>query len=56
VGEARAAAIVAVRERLGRFRSVRDLLRVKGIGPKSLSRLEPLVVLDPPKDVAPRER
>jgi competence protein ComEA len=55
VGEARAEAIVAVRERLGRFRSVRDLLRVKGIGPRSLARLEPLVVLDPPKQEPPKQ-
>jgi competence protein ComEA len=49
IGQKRAEAIIDVRERLGgRFRSVRDLLRVRGIGPRSLKRLEPLVVLDPP--------
>jgi competence protein ComEA len=48
VGPKRAAAILALRERLGgRFKSVRELLRVKGIGPRSLKRLEPLIVLDP---------
>lgn len=49
VGQRRAEQIVALRERLGRFRRVTDLLRVKGIGPKSLRRLTPLVVLDPPE-------
>jgi competence protein ComEA len=48
IGPARARAIVELRERLGRFRRVEELLRVKGIGPRSLSRLRPLVVLDPP--------
>lgn len=51
VGEKRAAAILEVRERLGgRFRHLRDLLRVRGIGPRSLARLEPLVVLDEPPE------
>lgn len=49
VGQRRAEQIVALRERLGRFKRITDLLRVKGIGPKSLRRLEPLVVLDPPQ-------
>lgn len=55
VGEARAEAIVKVRTQLGRFRRIRDLLRVKGIGPRSLQRIEPLVVLDPPKPAPERE-
>jgi competence protein ComEA len=51
VGQKRAEAIVEVRARLGgRFGHVRDLLRVRGIGPRSLARLEPLVVLDPPTE------
>lgn len=48
VGKRRAEQIVALRTRLGKFRKLRDLLRVKGIGPRSLKRLAPLVVLDPP--------
>jgi competence protein ComEA len=53
VGERRAAAIVELRDKLGgRFRHVRDLGRVRGIGMRSLKRLEPLVVLDPPSDAA----
>lgn len=49
IGKSRAAAILALRKRLGRFRRVRDLLRVRGIGFRSLRKIEPLVVVDPPK-------
>jgi competence protein ComEA len=48
VGRRRAEAIVELRTRLKRFRRVQDLLRVKGIGPRSLKRLLPHLVLDPP--------
>ncbi|HQK17247.1 MAG TPA: helix-hairpin-helix domain-containing protein, partial [Polyangiaceae bacterium] len=48
IGPARAAKIVELRGKLGGFRSVRQLLRVKGIGPRMLKRLTPLVVLDAP--------
>ena len=51
VGQRRAEAIVELRARLKRFRRVQDLLRVKGIGPRSLKRLLPHTVLDAP--VAP---
>lgn len=51
VGEKRAADILALRERLGRFRKVSDLLRVRGIGWKSLQRLKEKVVLDRPDPV-----
>jgi hypothetical protein len=43
------------RRRATKFRRIRDLLRVKGIGPRSLQRTEPLVVLDPPKPTPERE-
>jgi competence protein ComEA len=49
VGAKRAAAIVQLRERLGRFRRPSDLLRLKGIGPRSLERMLPHLVLDAPK-------
>jgi competence protein ComEA len=48
VGPKRAQAIIDLRTRLGRFRRPTDLLRVKGIGPKSLKKLEPHFVLDSP--------
>ncbi len=49
VGAKRAAAIVKLRERLKRFRRVTDLLRVRGIGPRSLKRMKPHLVLDAPE-------
>ncbi len=53
IGPKRALAIIALRDRLGGFRRARDLMRVRGIGYRSLKRLEPLVVIgprpDPPK-------
>jgi competence protein ComEA len=48
IGRARAQAILQQRERLGRFRRLEDLLRIKGIGRKRLVALRPKVVLDPP--------
>jgi competence protein ComEA len=52
VGKRRAEAIVELRTRLKRFRRVQDLLRVKGIGPRSLKRLLPHMVLDAPAPAA----
>ena len=52
VGQRRAQAIAELRTRLKRFRRVQDLLRVKGIGPRSLKRLLPHLVLDPPASAA----
>ena len=47
IGDKRANAILALRARLGRFRAVEDLLKVKGIGRAMLKRLRPLVRVDP---------
>ena len=52
IGQRRAEAIVELRTRLKRFRRVQDLLRVKGIGPRSLKRLMPHMVLDEPAPAA----
>jgi DNA uptake protein ComE-like DNA-binding protein len=38
-----------LRMRLGRFKHVNDLLRVKGIGVKGLKKILPHIVLDAPK-------
>jgi competence protein ComEA len=46
IGATRARAILALRAKLGRFSRVEDLLRVKGIGRRSLARLRPKVLLD----------
>jgi competence protein ComEA len=49
IGEKRAGAIVELRKKLGRFKRVRDLLRIRGIGYRLLQKLKPLVVVDAPK-------
>jgi competence protein ComEA len=46
VGMKRAQAIVSLRTKLKRFKQPNDLLRVKGIGPRSLQRMLPHLVLD----------
>lgn len=48
VGPKRAEAIVALRQRLGRFQRVEDLLRVKGVGRTTLRKWRALVRLDAP--------
>jgi len=53
VGPKRAEAILALRERLGAFRRPTDLLRVRGIGPASLQKMQPHFVLDPPPPSPP---
>lgn len=46
IGATRAKAILALRAKLGRFSRVEDLMRVKGIGRRSLARLRPMVIID----------
>jgi competence protein ComEA len=46
IGATRARAILALRAKIGRFSRVEDLLRVKGIGRRSLARLRPLVQIE----------
>jgi competence protein ComEA len=48
IGAKRADAILALRQRLGRFRAADDLLKVKGIGRATLRRLRPLLRVDSP--------
>ena len=52
VGQKRADSILALRARLGRFKQVNELLRVKGIGVRGLKKIMPHVVLDAPKPAA----
>jgi competence protein ComEA len=47
IGQKRAERILALRERLGRFRSVDDLLRARGLGRSLVKRLRPLVRVGP---------
>ena len=54
IGEVRAAAIVTERERNGPFNSLDDLMRVHGIGPKTIDHLSNLVTLElrePPQPI-----
>ncbi|MBT3436647.1 MAG: helix-hairpin-helix domain-containing protein [Oceanospirillaceae bacterium] len=46
VGEIRAAAIVLLRDQMGGFTSVDQLLNVSGIGAATLERIRPLIVLE----------
>jgi competence protein ComEA len=48
IGAKRATAILALRAKIGRFRKVEELMRVRGIGRKGVERLRPVVRLDPP--------
>jgi competence protein ComEA len=48
VGAKRAQAIVLLRQKLGHFRQATDLLRVRGIGRKTLRQMMPRFVLDMP--------
>ncbi len=45
IGPKLAAAIVARREKRGRYRSVDELDLIRGIGPKKLDRIRPMVVV-----------
>jgi competence protein ComEA len=49
VGPARARAILAFREQHGGFRSVGQLLRIRGIGRAMLRRLRPLITVSEPQ-------
>jgi competence protein ComEA len=56
IGEARATAILELRARLKGFKKVTDLLRIRGIGPKSLNKLKERSVVDRPAETAPIQR
>ncbi len=55
IGPTLAARIVEERERGGPFRSVQDLTRVRGIGPRTVERLAPLATVGPADAGVPRE-
>ena len=48
IGPAMAGRILAYRKEHGRFTSVDDLDRIRGIGPATLKRLRPLIRVDRP--------
>lgn len=45
IGPAYAGRIIAYRERVGKFKSVDELVNVKGIGPKTLAKMRPYIRL-----------
>lgn len=45
IGPSKAGAIVALRERLGRFRRVEQILRVRGIGRATFRKLRPMITV-----------
>jgi len=47
LGQKRAQAVLDLRQKLGKFRRVSDLLRIKGIGPKRLKQWQGKVLVDP---------
>jgi competence protein ComEA len=53
IGKKRAEKIIALRAKLKRFRKATDLLRVRGIGVKSLRKMLPHLVVDPPESTTP---
>lgn len=55
IGEKRANAILALRDKLKRFRKIQELRRVRGIGAKTLQRLAPRLLVDPPAEGCPVE-
>lgn len=52
IGETLARRIVADREEHGPFRSIDDVVRVRGIGQKTLARFRPHLRMAPPEDAA----
>lgn len=55
IGDARAAKIVELRTRMGKFKHVADLLRVRGIGWKTLQSMKDQLVVDRPVEAAKPE-
>lgn len=48
IGAKRATAILALRQKLGRFQRIEDLMRIRGFGRAAMKRLRPLVTFGPP--------
>jgi competence protein ComEA len=55
VGPSRAQAILELRQKLGGFKKVDDIMRVKGIGRKTFRKLEPLLRLQGPTTLTQRQ-
>ncbi len=46
IGEKKAELIIEYREKNGKFKSLKDIVKVKGIGEKTYEKLEPLITID----------
>lgn len=55
IGDARAAKIIELRTRMGKFKQVADLLRVRGIGWKTLQSMKDQLVVDRPVETTKPE-
>jgi len=47
IGHKKASAIIAYRQQHGKFKSVKDLLNIKGVNDKLIDKLKPHIVLTP---------
>ena len=45
IGEVKAERIIQLRDEMGAFVSIKDLEKVKGIGPKILTKIEPFITI-----------
>jgi len=45
IGEVKAGLIIQLRNEMGNFASIKDLEKVKGIGPKTLAKIEPFITI-----------
>lgn len=45
IGEVKAILIIQLRDEMGVFTSIKDLEKVKGIGPKTLAKIEPFITI-----------
>src|SRR5664279_3716140 len=53
IGQKRAEAILALRDKLKKFRRVQELRRIRGIGAKTLQKLSPKILIDQPPGMCP---
>jgi competence protein ComEA len=56
IGPSKARAIIELRKRMGKFERVESLLRVRGIGRKTLKKLRPMLVVKGETTLQPSKR
>jgi comEA protein len=55
IGPSKARAIIELRKRMGKFERIESLLRVRGIGRKTLKKLQPMLVIKGQTTLAPNK-